>query len=295
LSIVSYPGKSSRQRINSEFQSLFNAHRLDIRVHPDLPRDGLVDAMLDETGRSCRRYHGRGTNMNRGHATRWSASSTRVLALIVGAVWATLLAPATPAHALVAEGPAIWVGSPVDATWGLPDDASTTPAGPHHLLANADPSNDWAVDLTNVGSDRAVYIYAAPNDTSLNDRISATVTQITASCRNGGGGQMITVEFYLDGSLPVGSATYAHLDLDPSMYVGRPVSRWGTYLGQAGNSFASDPNCWTGPHVHLELRSDRHYACWNRGYSDPGHPLYRTNFVGFVGGDYAGDRHQPCP
>lgn len=44
--------------------------------------------------------------------------------------------------------PDIWVGSPVDGTWGCCSSWDTTAGGGHHKLAKASPTNDWASDLT---------------------------------------------------------------------------------------------------------------------------------------------------
>jgi murein DD-endopeptidase MepM/ murein hydrolase activator NlpD len=106
---------------------------------------------------------------------------------------------------------------------------------------------------------------------------------------------MVSVTFYA-GTLEVGTATYAHINPDASVYVGAPIPRWGGYLGFAGTNYTYDPACWTGPHVHFELRSARHYACWNRGFTNKiGYGLSNSNFLGFIGGNYAAAQYQPCP
>src|SRR4051794_25641601 len=66
------------------------------------------------------------------------------------------LAGTSPAAAY--QSPAIWVGSPVSGTWGMPGDASTTPSGGHHKLYKASPQNDWSVDLP-TGAGTAAYLY----------------------------------------------------------------------------------------------------------------------------------------
>lgn len=208
-------------------------------------------------------------------------------------------------NAAADDRPAIWVGSPIgvkgdpaNGTWGVPGDASTIPPD-HHKLVKAEPQNDWSVDLSNIpANDRAVHVYAAASDTSYNNALTATITQIIDdnACRNGGGGDLVTVSFWLNGAL-YGNATYAHLDRDPSLYVGKSVPRWGAYLGNVSfldGDATGGPDCWTGPHVHLELRAESHYSCWNRGYT-LGYDIGRTNFVGFVSGPLDPSAATPCP
>jgi hypothetical protein len=184
--------------------------------------------------------------------------------------------------------PAIWVGSPINGRWGGQSPAS------HHRLVKAQPQNDWAVDLPSTGT---VQLYVAASNPAYNARVTTKVTQIVdnAACRSGGGGDFVTVGIYYNGTL-YGHATYAHLDRNPVLYVGRPVSRWGALLGSVARlsgSATGGSNCWTGPHVHFELRAQTQYACWNRGLW-AGHPLAKTNFVGFVSGPLA-SYSRPCP
>jgi len=195
--------------------------------------------------------------------------------------------------------PAIWIGSPVNGTWGVPGNWSTVPPK-HHRLYKVLPTSDWTVDLSSIpSSDRAVYTYAAPQNSTYNSRVSARILQIVDdnACRYGGGGDFVTVGFYFDSTL-IGRATYAHLDRDPSLYVGKWIPRWGGYLGQVailGGAATGGSDCWTGPHVHFEMRSEKHYACWNRGYTSPGYGIRRTNFLGFIGGALSTTSATPCP
>ena len=46
------------------------------------------------------------------------------------------------------------------------------------------------------------------------------VYTLLQQCRYGGGADMVTVGFYLDGTL-YGRATYAHLDRNPSLWQGK--------------------------------------------------------------------------
>ena len=116
------------------------------------------------------------------------------------------------------------------------------------------------------------------------------------ACRYGGGGDSVTVGFYLDGVL-YGRATYAHIDRNHLLSVGMPISRWGAHIGNVAwlsGAATGGPNCWTGPHVHFEMRAESHYACWNKGYTYAGYPINRTNFLGFVSGPLA-SYSRSCP
>ena len=202
--------------------------------------------------------------------------------------------------ASAATPPAIWVGSPVTGTWGLRGDASTTPAGGHHLLARVSPPNDWAVDLTNTGSGSGapVRLYVAPSNSAYNSRVTTRISQIVdnAACRSGGGGDLVTVAIRFDGTT-VGQMTVAHIDRASGLRVGQSVNRWGTTLGNVARlsgSATGGSACWTGPHAHTELRASTNYACWNRSYA-AGQGLSRSNFIGFVTGSSLGRSARPCP
>jgi hypothetical protein len=230
---------------------------------------------------------------------RWLSTRSRALAAAVVAV--AMLAGlylVAPARADAAP-PAIWVGSPVNGTWGVAGDGSTTPAGGHHKLVKASPANDWAVDLsrTGTGTGAPVRLYVAPSNSAYNNRVTTRISQIidNNACRLGGGGDLVTVTIRFDGVV-VGQVTYAHLDRTASLGVGQTVSRWGTQLGTVSalsGTATGGSNCWTGPHVHTELRATTNYACWNRGYRT-GQALSRSNFIGFVTGPVAGTA-RPCP
>lgn len=129
----------------------------------------------------------------------------------------------------------------------------------------------------------------------MNGRVTARVTQIidNNTCRVGGGGDTVTIGLYFDGVLK-GRATYAHLARDPGLYVGKVVNRWGTWLGSVERNLAPNADCWTGPHVHFEMRAEREYSCWNKGLRT-GYALSRTNFLGFVSGPTTAGASQRCP
>jgi hypothetical protein len=204
-------------------------------------------------------------------------------------VLAVMLAFAPGASAY--PSPAIWIGSPVNGTWGLAGNLGTLPPY-HHQLYKARPANDWAVDLPRISSgDRGVYLYAAPSNGAYGTRVTARVEQIVdnSACRLGGGGDFVTIGIYYNGRR-YGHATYAHLDRNPSLYVGRWIPRWGAWLGNVAwlsRAASGGSNCWTGPHVHFEMRAETDYSCWNRGYRYAGYPIRRTNFLGFISGPLA--------
>lgn len=211
-----------------------------------------------------------------------------------------LLLAEGPTAASAASPPAIWVGSPVAGTWGVGGDASTTPAGGHHLLAKASPPNHWAVDLSSTGSGSGapVRLYVAPSSSAYNDRVTTRISQIIddAACRNGGGGDLVTVEIRFD-NVPVGQMTVAHIDRSSRLTRGETVSRWGTTLGyvaRLSGAATGGEDCWNGPHAHTELRASTNYACWNRGYAT-GQRVSRSNFIGFVSGPALGRSLKACP
>lgn len=221
----------------------------------------------------------------------------KVLALLLTIVGIGVIAPQ---GAEAATPPAIWVGSPVQGTWGIRGDASTTPAGNHHKLVKASPQNDWSVDLTNTGSGSGapVRLYVAPSNSAYNNRVTTVITQIidNSACKNGGGGDLVTVSIRFDGAT-VGQVTFAHIDRASSLRVGQSVGRWGTQLGTVSKltgSATGGSGCWTGPHVHTELRASSRYSCWNRGYSS-GQGLSRSNFIGFVSGSALASYPKACP
>jgi hypothetical protein len=192
--------------------------------------------------------------------------------------------------------PPIWVGSPVAATWGNSGRPGSTPAGGHHLLGKTTPSNEWAVDLP-VGSGVAVQLYVAAADPANDAGVTTTITQITDNdaCILGGGGDFVTVGIFYQAAL-VGHVTYAHLDRDPSLQVGATVPRWGANLGKVASlrgKATGGSRCWTGPHVHFEMRAQSQASCWNRSQS-VGRKVRQADLLGFVSGAL-GAAAAPCP
>ncbi|WP_422770484.1 hypothetical protein ACN28C_27865 [Plantactinospora sp. WMMC1484] len=211
----------------------------------------------------------------------------------------TLMGGLGAAPASAYQSPLIWVGSPVSARWG------ESPSS-HICLAKASPANDWCTDLytPDGSSGQPAYLYVAPSNSAYDSAVTTKVSQIIddSACRLGGGGDLVTVQIFYNGA-SYGQVTYAHLDRNPSLYVGQWVGRWGTYLGNManlanGNGGGPGPggaSCWTGPHIHTELRATTQYACWNRGYVPYQSNLVTPNFIGFVSGPLNYGGKSPCP
>ncbi|WP_157467389.1 hypothetical protein [Frankia sp. QA3] len=199
------------------------------------------------------------------------------MALVV--VLVGLLIPGTAAAAV--PDPEVWAGSPVAGSWN-------TDAATHHWLANAADQGDWATDIA-VGAGTPVAVYVAPQNGGYD--VATRVDQIGAACRAGDGASFVTVGIYTNG-VRVGSITYGHVR--PGVQAGQWVGRWGAVIGTVADGLPYDANCWTGPHVHLQMFNVHNYSCFNRGYGTNYH-VDATNFVGFSGGRRVGGAGQACP
>lgn len=134
-----------------------------------------------------------------------------------------------------------------------------------------------------------VILYVAPQVDS--DNVVTKVERISDSCKDGRkGGKTVRVGVYIEGQ-KVGEIAYAHLV--PSVGTG-DINRWGTRLGTLFSTTDTDPKCWTGPHLHLEMGNVSGYSCFNRGYG-PGQAFSETNFIGFVGGNRVSGERKACP
>lgn len=197
--------------------------------------------------------------------------------------------------------PAAWFGSPLAATWPTedgcagatyPSDTCSLPATHHivYLSANGE-VGDWAADLQNVEAGQQVKLYVAPQDPGT--PITTRVERIDSACSPGGAsaGSVVVVGIF-SGETKIGAVAFAHIEQDPGLRVGAEVGRWDTPIGTVG-SYA-ESTCWTGVHLHVEMVSQSNYACFNKGWH-PGQPMKPTNFIGFVGGNYANGPRQPCP
>jgi len=239
-----------------------------------------------------------------GRAVRrpWSRG---LAALAVAAPVAVITA--APADAGVPRTP-VWIGSPVVSTWPnsvgcsgayYPSASCSLPYA-HHTFTWGNPyRGDVGWDQQNIASGAAVYVYAAPQDSRLGGQITARVERVGLACsvRSGEsyesarrrGGHHVKVGIY-HGSTRVGTVTYVHINAAVSN--GQTISRWGGYVGTVG-TYTSN-SCWTGRHLHVELYNDSNYACYNKSWKQ-GQQMYRTNFIGYLGGSFASSPRQGCP
>lgn len=227
----------------------------------------------------------------------------RLRTLLAATLLATPVAAAISPSPAAAYGPDLWVGSPIDGFW------NADPAG-HHVfkkLSDMGVRSDWAVDISrrsdqSVSSfvNQDVIVYAAASDPAVDEQLSAQVVYVVKdnACAGGGGGDLVVVEFSQAGVGAIGRAVYGHVRT--SFGAGAqatPISRWGGVVGTVADlsgSATGGSNCWTGPHVHLELRAQHDYACWNKGYSI-GSTVNPTNFVGFTAGGQLARSARACP
>lgn len=217
----------------------------------------------------------------------------------------TVVGLAVSAQARAAD-PAVWIGSPIDGRWTdsrycsgakYPSGSCSLPSVHHTAYLG---TKAWATDLQ-VSSGSGVYLYAAPKTTSLNSRIGAKVESVAPSCSTGvvsQGGYRVIVGIYLDKKRRIGQMAYTHIN-PVSGLSGKWVNRWGTKLGTVGSYSGTNTGCWTGVHLHIEMASTSGYACFNKGWKASSIPsqssaMKRSNFIGFIGGAYAGPR-KACP
>jgi hypothetical protein len=228
------------------------------------------------------------------------ASKTAMILLVLLALMGVVMVAGQPASAHAAH-PAVWIGSPLQGRWptaagcagaSYPSANCSLPTA-HHSFSYGDPyPGDFAVDLQGVPANRVVRLYAAPSNTSLNNQIRARVERVVPACASGriaDGGHAVVVGIYQN-STKIGTVKYVHVN--PTVTAGQWINRWGTQIGTVG-SYQSN-SCWTGVHLHLEMTNWHHYACYNRGWS-PGQQVNATNFIGFLGGDFARAPRRACP
>lgn len=178
----------------------------------------------------------------------------------------------------------VWAGSPIDGGW---DAGPPSPPSVHHFLGNPTDQGDWALDIGGTGD---VLVYIAPDNGAPD--VTTRVDQIGAACSGGANGaQFVTVGIYQSDGQRIGSAIYGHVYT--SLTVGSPVNRWGGKVGTVATGLPYNSACWTGPHVHFQLYSNVHYACYNNTYAHE-QWVYRSNFLGRTGGNVASGYRQPC-
>jgi hypothetical protein len=183
----------------------------------------------------------------------------------------------------------VWGGSPVH---GYYDYGPPSPPAVHHFLANAADQGDWALDIGGPGvGGQDVLVYIAPDNGAPN--VTTRVDQIGAGCTNGANGaSFVTVGIYQGDGQRIGSITYGHIR--PTVGVGASVNRWGGKVGTVATGLPINQACWTGPHVHVQMFSVKNYACYNGTYRHE-QEMWRSNFIGFTGGNMARGFRQACP
>ena len=133
-------------------------------------------------------------------------SSTRVLAVVVAAL-ASLIGAAS-AHAGPPRTP-VWVGSALDGTWPGADgcagarypSANCSLPTAHHAFAWGGERypGDFSFDQQSVAAGTGVTLYAAPQNSNVNNQIRAVVQDVQLACRSrnaADGGSTVTVAVY---------------------------------------------------------------------------------------------------
>ncbi len=183
--------------------------------------------------------------------------------------------------------PAINVQPPLSGTW---DRFGIAGPADHHIPFGR--GEDWSVDVyQNPGYTVRTRAWPVSQQGAVQYRIAA----VTSACRDSkvNGGSAVKVEFYY-GDQNVGWAWYAHLD--------RVQVRAGQWVGHAAilgytakfpRSDCYDVEDVNGVHVHFELGSNRHYACYiNR---PAGARMNYWGVIGRIGGDYGHRFKTACP
>jgi len=244
-----------------------------------------------------------------------------VLGLVVLASQLVIAVPGASA----ADLPAVWIGSPVNGHWptneyhgawdcylstAYPSDRCSLPYAHHSFYYGDKYLGDWAADLQGVTTSTPVKVFAAPENTALT--ITAKVANVTYACaarsgetsaqRLARGGRAVVVAFY-NGSTKIGTAKYVHINPVSGITTGATIPRWNKTIGYPGSYKAG--SCWGGVHVHFEMTSWLHYACYNKGYyprptssTDLKHApstIKESNFIGYIGGNYASGPRKMCP
>ena len=185
--------------------------------------------------------------------------------------------------------PAINVQPPFSGAWdrfGLTHPTDTT----HALIWG-----DWSVDAyRQPGSTVRVRAYPVSRQGAVAYRIAAK----QRACKTNNyadGGDAVKVEFHYGGHY-VGFAWYLHL-----ANVQVAVGQWVPHAAVLGYTAAFNYGAWSdcyqvtgddGVHVHFELYSNRHYACYiPRARNHWMQYYYR---IGIIGGDYAHTKRAAC-
>lgn len=169
------------------------------------------------------------------------------------------------------------INSPVDGR------VSSSPfeSPPHHVIYG-----QWSFDIHTFGQARPVYARFGATNGNLRLRV---VERVNTSCRSGGGGWRVQVRAWVDGVL-VGDVFYLHLaNAHPEGDIAN-----GTQIGTTALGASDNPNCWTGPHIHVEgINRSGSASCARR--INIGTDLGAGSAIGVIGGDWAGANNQACP
>ncbi|HEV3000435.1 MAG TPA: hypothetical protein VGW75_06820 [Solirubrobacteraceae bacterium] len=170
------------------------------------------------------------------------------------------------------------------ATLLAPADGSLTSSPqenpPHHTPFDG----DWAVDVAGAVG-RPVFARFSNVNGALALRVVGHF-EPCASPNQGTAGVGLRVQVIIEGVV-VGVVNYAHLaNPHPAGEIAN-----GQQIGTMASG--SSTSCWSGPHVHMEPRNEKRYACFQAT------PLNSTigagTKLGVIGGEFAAGRNQLCP
>jgi hypothetical protein len=211
-----------------------------------------------------------------------------------------------PPAAGPSSDPEAWVGSPFDGYWASSDGCpnpfpSYQCSEPQYhsvdyFASDQTPrTQSWATDLggPNVTPGTPVYLYVAPQLSGT--AITTKVDRVGPACSAPNSAGSVVVIGVYSGTIKIGTIAYAHVT--PLVAQGATIDRWGTEIATVGGGYARS-KCWSGTHLHFEMGNTRNYSCFNGGLSfgSPwGQAIYRTNFVGFLGGARTSGSRQACP
>lgn len=181
--------------------------------------------------------------------------------------------------------PALNVQPPFSGTWNR---FNTVNPPQHSPLFGG----DWATDVY-APAGTAVQVRAWP--VSQQGAVQYKVVGIQNTCGNPANvaGQAVRVEFFYQG-IDVGWALYGHLDR-VQVSVGQWIGHGQTlgYLRQWNNSSCWQVNNGDGVHTHMEVYSNRNFACY---IARPwGAHLDYWGVIGRTGGNFARQRSATCP
>ena len=182
--------------------------------------------------------------------------------------------------------PAINVQPPLSGTWDR-----FNVAGPaiHHIPFGKE---DWSVDVYQK-PDYTVRVRAWP--VSQQGAVQYRIADVKSACKNPNvdGGSAVKVEFHYAGHY-VGWAWYAHL-ANVQVHKDEWVKHAAVlgYTKKFPESSCYDVQDVNGVHVHFELGSNRHFACYIP--RPAGAWMNYWGVIGRIGGDFAHQTRSACP